>query len=298
MYYAAKKEVLLVLYQHTMMTAQQLSQLLHYQIPSIYGMATELRKQGLIRSIPLPFLRKNHVGYILSSYGARAAATLSSEETIIRSKAWEEDPVQLEHIFGTNAFFISLVRHSLSSLEEGLAEWLCTRDAAERYAHFKDSGRKFYPLRPDGIGTYLVQNRRGRLILHLEYDTGTENLSRLQDKLNAYGRVLPGIWNEVEQVHVLIVTRGKGRPERILKTWESLCHGVFLGICVPQVWAIEERAWQTGGFVRAQWIGKNGEKKPLREFSVLPLAWEAQTPLLGKQRREPSPMQSPKKGER
>lgn len=294
MYYAAKKEVLIALYQHTLLTAKQLSVLMHYHVPSIYGMITELRQQGLVRSVPLPFLRKNHVGYCLTAYGVRAAAALTGEEHIFRPKAWEDEPVQLEHYYGVNAFFTSLICSSFSRPQEGLVEWLSARDAAERYAHFKDGGRKYLPLRPDGFGMYVACTQ-GRLILHVEYDTGTENLSRLQDKLRLYGQVLPGIWNEVESVHVLIVTQSEGRSERIIQQWESLCSGVFLGYRMPQVWSISERNWEQSGFANTMWLGRKGERRALPEMDMLPIVSTTGYPLLGKQKREPSPMHPSRK---
>ena len=288
MYYTGKKEILNALYRHMILTAQQLSVLLHYRVPSIYGMVMELKGQGLVRRIPLPFLRKNHVGYTLTAYGARAAATLAGEEEIFRAKAWEEDPVQLEHIFGTNAFFISLIQHSLDIAGEGLVEWLDTRETAERYVLIKDSGQKFTPLRPDGFGTYILPHR-GKLVFHLEYDTGTETLWRLQDKLWNYGRILSGIWNDVESVHVLILTKVEGRSKSILKLWKSLCKGQLFGINVPQVWSIHEKVWEQNGPDSALWWGIGKDGKSLKEMNVLPFPADSNLPFLGKQIRERSP---------
>ncbi|WP_019007876.1 replication-relaxation family protein [Cohnella laeviribosi] len=297
MYDAAKKETLLALYQHTLLTPKQLAVLLRYRVPSIYGVAGELKKQGLVRRVPLGFLRDKQAGYVLSSTGAKAAAALCGEEEIIRPKAWDEDPIQLEHLYGANEFFISLIRHSLTREHEGLAEWLGARDAAERYAHFKHAGqKKYYPLRPDGYGTYVTG--QGRLVLHLEYDTGTENLSRLQDKLWSYARVLTGIWNDVESVHVLVMTKAEGRPERILQLWETLCKKPLLGLRLPQVWAITETEWHQGGFCRALWLGKDGKRKTLQEMPVLPMPGYGPLSSLGKQQRERSPAEKWKKSKR
>lgn len=289
MYYTAKKEMLITLYRYTMMTSQQLAFVLHYQLPTIYNMAVALKEQGLVRSIPLPFLRKNHVGYILTGYGAKAAASLVGEEDVFRAKAWEDDPIQLEHLYGMNAFFVSLIRHSLAFAGEGLLEWQSTREAAEQYAHFKESGKKIMPLRPDGFGSYLLPDQ-GKLSLHVEYDTGSENLWKLQDKLWSYGKLLPSIWNAVESVHILFVTQIESRPKRLLELWCSLCEGPLLGKSVPRVWAIGEREWQQDGVGKALWWGTSGERLRLKEMPLLPLPPEANLPIVGKQPRERSPM--------
>ncbi len=290
MYYTAKKELLIILYRFTMMTSQQLATFLHYKLPTIYGMVVELKEKGWVRSIPLPFLRKNHVGYILTAYGAKAAASLVGEEHVFRAKAWEDNPVQLEHFYGTNAFFISLIRHSLLTPGEGLLEWQSTRESAEQYAHFKESGQKLSPLRPDGMGTYLLPER-GKLILHLEYDTGSENLWRLQDKLWNYGKLLPSIWIAVASVHVLFITQIDSRPKRLLELWHSLCIGPLLGKNVPKVWAISEKTWIQSGVAEAFWLGTDGERMRLKDMPLLLIPSETNLPILGKQHRERSPMQ-------
>lgn len=289
MYYAAKKEMLVALYRYTMMTSQQLATVLHYQVPTIYGIVVELKEQGLVRSIPLPFLRKNHVGYILTGYGAKAAASLVGEEDVFRAKAWEDNPVQLEHFYGTNAFFVSLIRHSLLHSGEGLLEWQSTRESAEQYAHFKESGQKLAPLRPDGMGSYLLPGR-GKLILHVEYDTGSENLWKLQDKLWNYGKLLPSIWNAVESVNVLFVTQIEARPKRLLELWRSLGEGPLLCKSMPRIWAISEKEWVQSGAAEALWWGTGGERMRLKDMPVLPLPPEANLPIVGKQPRERSPM--------
>lgn len=290
MYYAAKKELLITLYRFTMMTSQQLATILHYKLPTIYGMVVELKETGLVRSIPLPFLRKNHVGYILTAYGAKAAASLVGEEHVFRAKPWEDNPIQLEHFYGTNAFFISLIRHSLLTPGEGLLEWQSTRESAEQYAHFKESGQKLSPLRPDGMGTYLLPER-GKLILHVEYDTGSENLWKLQDKLWNYGKLLLSIWNAVTSVHVLLITQIDSRPKRLLELWNSLCLGPLLGKNVPRIWAISEKTWIQNGVAEAFWLGTGGERMRLKDMPLLPLPPEVNLPILGKQLRERSPMQ-------
>jgi hypothetical protein len=287
MYYTAKKEVILMLYRHILCTPEQLSITLRYQVPTIYGIVVELRKKGLLQSIQLSFLSRNRVAYALTAYGARAAAILAKEEEIYRPKAWEEAPVQLEHYFGTNAFFISLIRQSLPLPHEGLVEWLSTRESAERYAHFKESGKKTLPLRPDGMGTYTIQNQ-GRIVFHLEYDTGSENLWRIQDKLWNYGRILPDIWNEVESIHLLIVTKVENRPKQIIQLWEALREGPLAGVKLPQVWSISEREWKQKGASESEWLGAKGKRARFKEMQVLPCL-NAELPYLGKQQRDRPP---------
>lgn len=234
-WYQAKKEIMVALYRYQMLTPRQLSILLGYKRSSIYRIGNSLQKQVVIRSVPLSFLRRNSRGYVLTASGAKAAAFLYGEADTHSPRLWEDVPNQLEHLYGTNQFFIGLITDSLDCSEEGLVEWLGTRDAADRYAKFEGAGKRKLLLKPDGLGTYLFADGR-RLVIHLEYDTGSENLWRVQDKMWNYGMFLPQVWERVEQVHVLILTKGRARVGHVMKLWESLREGPLAGHRLPCLW--------------------------------------------------------------
>ncbi len=290
MYYTAKKELLIALYRQTMLTPDQASLLLNYHIKTIYGAARHLKNEGDLGSLPLPFLREHHVGYALTVKGAKAAARLCGDEEQFRMQEWTDDPVQLEHWYGINAFFTGLIRHSLPQPDEGLAEWLGTREATDRYVMVKPSGRKARPVKPDGFGSYVFPGR-GRLVFHLEYDTGTENLWRLKEKMVNYAELLPKLWPQVEAVHVLFVTKVASRPKALIEIWEVLRRDMFGGDRLPCVWTITENEWTRAGMEQAAWHGAGNQKLRLQEFPLLPLPLSSQEGfLIGKQHREPSPM--------
>ncbi|WP_373230597.1 replication-relaxation family protein [Cohnella sp.] len=288
LYYEAKKETLIMLYRHTLLTAEQLAISLNYKPKTIYNISCELKEKGLIRTIPLPFLKRNHVGYTLTAFGARAGASLAGDETVFRAKAWEAGPVQIEHFFGTNAFITDVIRHSISHAEEGMLEWLDPRSAAERYVQSKKTGKAAAPVKPDGFGMYLFPDR-GRLAFHLEYDTGTETLWRLKDKLFHYGTLLPTIWPKVEAVQVLFVTKIESRPKTIIDIWEALMKGTFKNDRLPSVWAISEKDWKQKGVGGTLWLGSGGQRLRLKDMQLLPTLADPLDPLLGKQPRELPP---------
>lgn len=289
MYYAAKKELLEMLYRHILLTADQAADLLNYSKKTVYSMASVLKGEGMLQSVFLPFLRMNHVGYALTREGAKAAARLTGDEEVFRSHGWKEAPVQLEHFYGTNAFFISLIRHSLTQTGEGLLEWLDSREAAERYVQTHAAGRKSRPVKPDGIGTYLLPGQ-GRLVFHLEYDTGTESTWRLKDKMWNYGRLLPTLWPRVDAVHVLFVTKIASRPGPLIDIWQALCAGSLSGMQLPNVWVIHEKEWMAKGVEAALWWGKDGQRIRLKDMPLLSPPADPNLPILGKHPREPSPM--------
>ena len=130
----------------------------------------------------------------------------------------------------------------------------------------------------------------GRLAFHLEYDTGTETLWRLKDKLFHYGTLLPTIWPKVEAVQVLFVTKIESRPKTIVDIWEALMKGTFNNDRLPGVWAISEREWKQKSVDGTLWLGSGGRRLRLKEMPLLPLLADPLDPLLGKQPRELPPI--------
>ncbi|MFC4767154.1 replication-relaxation family protein [Effusibacillus consociatus] len=283
-WYQAKKEILVALYCYQMLTSQQLAILLGYKRSSMYRVGKSLQKQEAIHSLFLPFLPGHSKGYVLTASGAKAASYLYGEADTHVPRLYEEVPSQLEHLYGTNQFFIDLIAGSLQKPGEGLVEWLGTRDAADRYAKFEGPpGKKKLPLKPDGLCTYRFADGR-RLMLHLEYDTGSENLWRLQDKLWNYGVLLPQVWQQVERVHVLILTKGKSRAGHIMRLWEALRMGPLAGHRLPSVWcSYEEAVWNKG--MNSKWLGAGGSWIPLEQMATLPDNPQGDVVFLGKQLR-------------
>ncbi|MFC0213820.1 replication-relaxation family protein [Paenibacillus chartarius] len=290
MYYAAKKELQEMLYRYILLTADQVADLLHYRKKTVYSMASELKREGKVQSVILPFLRKNHIGYALTRDGAKEAARRIGDAETFRSHGWKEAPLQLEHFYGTNAFFISLIRHSLTEPGEGLLEWLGAREAAERYVQTQTSGRQSRPVKPDGMGAYLLPGR-GRLVFHLEYDTGSESTWRLKEKMWNYGRLLPTLWPKVEAVHVLFVTKIASRPGPLIDIWQALCSGSLSGMRLPNIWVIHEKEWMAKGVETALWWGRDGQRIRWKDMPLLSPPVDPNLLILGKQPREPSPMQ-------
>lgn len=78
------------------MTADQVASLLYYRVKTVYGMASELKRDGLLQSVFLPFLQMHRRGYVLTPQGARAAALLTGDEETFRSRNGQAVPVQLD----------------------------------------------------------------------------------------------------------------------------------------------------------------------------------------------------------
>jgi hypothetical protein len=98
---------------------------------------------------------------------------------------------RLAHMTGVNWFFVSLARHARAGGGE-LRAWLNETDAVGYYRYrfwYRDSGGSL--PQPDGLGTWAEHGREVTFLL--EYDTGSENLTRLAAKLEDYGRLAEGL---------------------------------------------------------------------------------------------------------
>jgi hypothetical protein len=277
--YTAKKEILQSLYRYMMFTTKQLAIYLHYPVSLINENVDQLIAQGLVRSMALHFLRKNQVGYILSAYGSKAAASLLGEEEVFRANISESK--QLEHIYRSNDFFIGLIKHSLHFKDEGLIEWLSDREVIETYDRIKELKQGNLPLHPDGLGIYLIPGR-GKLVFHLEYTKDYENLQQLENKLWEYGNCIPSIWDERGQINVLFISQKESLPERLIKCWYSMCDDSTLNTSNPMVWCISERDWFQTGVATAQWWGAGGKQVRLKDMPLLPLPLRENFPVIGK----------------
>lgn len=87
----------------------------------------------------------------------------------------------LVHQLEANQFFVDLAVSLRSAPVLGLYHWVGEHDIAAAYAESDDHGPT-----PDGWGRVLTPDRE--VLLHLEWDRGTEQPRRLRAKLQAYVR--------------------------------------------------------------------------------------------------------------
>nr|MDT0664700.1 replication-relaxation family protein [Micromonospora sp. DSM 115978] len=94
---------------------------------------------------------------------------------------------QLDHMLGTNSVFTALAAHAATATATGtrLATWY-SDDTATSLLGTLPYVQRLAP-RPDGFGRWTAHGRT--VAFRLEYDTGTEPLTRLLDKLTAYDAV-------------------------------------------------------------------------------------------------------------
>ena len=92
----------------------------------------------------------------------------------------------LDHLLGTNGFFADLAAHARRTATangEGLRVW-----HSEQWVRDNDPA----PIRPDGYGLWVQAGRA--LGFYLEYDTGSEPLHQVADKMHAYHQHTDRAW--------------------------------------------------------------------------------------------------------
>ena len=118
--------------------------------------------------------------YVLDTPGAEILA--AEEGMTLQEFGYRRDRVlagatssQLSHTLGTNQVFVDLYAHARQEGRDAHLTWWTERECAQEWGDI---------VRPDGAGTWTADNRSTHFFL--EYDTGSERLRRLREKIDAY----------------------------------------------------------------------------------------------------------------
>lgn len=280
-----EREILLALYRYSLLSAEQLRTLLHYEQNTLYAAFRTLRQKGWAEPLSLDFRPGNVKGWVLTKGGVEVAFGLTKEyrRGLLRKSGLFTG--QAEHLYGSNQFFIQLIQQSLTqAAEEGLIDWIGMRDAAERYQVTDRNGKRSTPLRPDGIGTYRFEDG-SEVIFHLEYDTGSEHLWMLHNKLWQYTDILKSFWTDISLANVLFITRDARRCERILLLWRDLCQDAFLRQPRPAVWVTTESSLTVRDPLDSVWQGVDSRPVSWLDFPRFPGGHADRSTPYGKQTR-------------
>jgi len=283
-----EQEVLLALYRYTMLTTKQLSAVCHYHPRNVQIALRTLRQEHWADPMQLSFLERNVKGWVLSKSGLEMAFGLTKEQRPGLLRRAGQSLTQVEHLYGTNYFFSSLIAESLVRPEsEGLIEWIGMRDSGERYAVTDGKGKRRMPVRPDGIGTYRFTNGTST-VFHVEYDTGSERLWIIQDKLTLYAEHLSKFWRNPTWTSVLFITQDEHRASRILHVWKELQTKSLKGMPVPEVRVASVSQLQHHGPLGRVWADTNASRASLAELPRIRNSGDDGASVLGKQPRASS----------
>ncbi|MFI6587434.1 replication-relaxation family protein [Embleya sp. NPDC050493] len=126
--------------------------------------------------------------FVLAPAGAAVVAKDADQETkpAIRQARRDRElglksPSGLRHLLGVNGFHTALEAHARTHSDTEVERWLSEREMPE-------PGVYSHRVRPDAVLTWREGDARSTLAL--EYDTGTERLARLVDKIDRYATLL------------------------------------------------------------------------------------------------------------
>jgi hypothetical protein len=178
------KQILRLLRWHRVLTTSQIHALFFGGLNTTQHRMTRLYDLQLVtRFRPLRAGRHAQYHYVLDYLGAYMVAAMDNDdlerEVEIR---WRTDQAlaiaaspRLAHTVGVNDFWVALAAHTRHHPEARLVGWFGERYCRARYGQI---------VCPDGMGTW--EEHGDRVHVCLEYDRGTEQLSRLAGKAAGY----------------------------------------------------------------------------------------------------------------
>ena len=196
-----------LLWEHRVLTTDQLTSLC---FPSRHAATHRLllleRLDVVDRFRPFRATGSAPFHYVLGSVGAHVLAAeqgkTPAELGYSRSQTLALAHSQrLAHTVGVNGFFAALAATARGRVDAALTAWWSERRCTQRWGHL---------VRPDGYGRW---SEAGTTVeFFLEYDTGTETISRVVGKLAGYADLATasGI-----QTPLLLLLPGAGREAEI-----------------------------------------------------------------------------------
>lgn len=181
------KQILRLLRWHRVLTTSQIHALFFGDLNTTQHRMTRLYDLQLVeRFRPLRGGRHAQYHYVLDYLGAYMVAAMESDDLDREVEVrWRTDQAlaiaaspRLAHTVGVNDFWVSLAAHARHHPEARLVGWFGERYCRARYGHI---------VCPDGMGTWEEHDKRVHVCL--EYDRGTEQLSRLAGKAEGYQKL-------------------------------------------------------------------------------------------------------------
>ena len=275
---------------HRVLTTDQLAALAFGNITTARHRLAVLVRIGLLRRFrPHPPEGSAPWHYVLGAVGAAMLGVEDRDEhrwapqaRTDRQLGLERSP-RLSHMTGRNWFFAALARHAREHGGE-LAEWLNEADTAARCEHaaVRADDRARLP-RPDGAGTWAEDGQAVSFLL--EYDTGTEHLPVLADKLDGYYVLAAGLAWHGEPCPVLVFCFGSPRREQAARRALAATREAG-GLRIATV-ALDPRLTSPAGPVWLPLTGPAGGQVRLIDLErALPDPWQDYREQRARDRRE------------
>jgi hypothetical protein len=175
------RRVCRLLWDHRVLTTQQLTSLCFPSRHAATHRLLQLQRLDVVdRFRPFRPTGSAPFHYVLGTMGAHILAAeqgaTASELGYHRGQALAIAHSQrLAHLVGVNGFFAALAATASRRIDAALTAWWSERRCAQRWGHL---------VRPDGYGRWTEAGTTVEFFL--EYDTGTETITRVTNKLHGY----------------------------------------------------------------------------------------------------------------
>ncbi|MGW5229381.1 replication-relaxation family protein [Nocardia niigatensis] len=268
------RRLLSVLAEHKVLTTDQIASLEFTSTRRAQDRLHKLREMGMLFAFRESFYGggTSQTRHALGYPGARLIAAQRAEKPptpaayALSLERLACSPT-LHHRLGVNDFFCSLAAHrnparrSASATGEGLTQWWSERQCAEQF--WTSVADRDPEIRPDGYGCWEQGGRAVRFLL--EYDTGTETLPTVTDKLANYQRF------PTDSFGILLFSLHSARRETGLRTvLRRVLGGVDPGLVIATTARDLTDAHDPAGPVWALWTPQCGdavtERFPLAEL--------------------------------
>ncbi len=229
-----------------------------------------LKNQGLVyswRVIELPGLTRRSSLLLLTPRGARLLADIRGDLAlpyVQRAKEARDHCWHFTHDLQANGFFIDLIRASRLGLREGLLFWIGEESCrSNRRAWAK--GKRRAVATPDGEGYYLC---RGTFIrFDLEWDRGTESVSRLRTKVRTYVDYFRDVAG-ADRRNALFVLPNRHRENAVHRIVRRELPSFSYAMC--RFWTTTIDRLEADGPLGPLWCDANHEPGDLNQLAQLP----------------------------
>ena len=200
------RHILRLLRWHRVLTTSQIHVMFFGDRNTAQHRMTRLHELRLVeRFHPLRAGRDGEYHYVLDVLGAYVVAAMANDDPTREPKMrWRTDwamsiatSQRLAHTVGANDLFVRLVAAARTRPDAELSTWWGERYCTDRLGEV---------VRPDGLGVWREGD--ATVAFCLEYDRGSEQLSRLQKKAGDYAR-LEAAWGVA--FWLLVVVSGPRR---------------------------------------------------------------------------------------
>jgi len=211
-----------------------LAEVMNYPVPhdKVRAYLSRLKKRGMIKSTRIPYGSDIHTVYYLTKAGYMQASSRISNCCPFKSKAGQRLRETALHDYGVSCGYLAFVRAPFSVAITYEASKMFPKASMPSGRYLRNS------LRPDAMMEIHSTKTSGRVFI--EHDTGTEQASRMIDKLNLYyshGLLDHSLSGNGRSDCVIFTFRKNGlaHPECFnRKSVKALCEAMPDGISISQ----------------------------------------------------------------